>query len=63
MTEPATGTLATTLRLNRTYPAPRELVFSAWTDPERVKHWWGVEPGYSTPIVEIDLRVGGRYRL
>jgi uncharacterized protein YndB with AHSA1/START domain len=36
-------------------------VFRAWTDPGEVRQWFG--PGdYSTPQVEIDLRVGGRYR-
>ncbi len=63
MTEPALGALSTTLKLNRTYPAAPDLVFSAWTDPARVKQWWGIAEGYSTPIVEIDLQVGGRYRL
>ena len=52
----------TTLHLRRTFHAPREKVFRAWTDPEELKHWWGPE-GYATPTAEVDLRVGGRYRL
>jgi uncharacterized protein YndB with AHSA1/START domain len=41
--------------------APPARVFRAWTDPGEVRQWFG--PGdFSTPQVEIDLRVGGRYR-
>ncbi len=36
--------------------------FSAWTDPEELRRWWG-PPGFSTPYAEVDLRVGGNYRL
>lgn len=53
---------ATTLRLTRTFAAPREKVFHAWTDPEELKKWFG-PVGYSTPTAEVDLRVGGKYRL
>ena len=51
----------TTLHLRRTFPAPRDKVFRAWTDPEALKKWFGPE-GYETPFAEVDLRVGGRYR-
>ncbi len=51
-----------TLQIRRTFAAPRAKVFRAWTDPEELKKWWGPE-GYVTPIAEVDLRVGGRYRL
>ena len=53
----------TTLRISRTLAAPRELVFKAWTTPDYLKRWWGVGADYSTPIAEVDLRVGGKYRL
>ena len=53
----------TTLRITRKLAAPRELVFKAWTEPEFLAKWWGVRPDYTTPIAEIDLRVGGKYRL
>ncbi len=53
---------ATTLRVERTFAAPREKVFRAWTDPEELKKWFG-PVGYSTLIAEVDLRVGGQYRL
>ena len=52
----------TTLHLRRTFAAPREKVFQAWTEPEELKRWWGPE-GYGTPIAEVDLQVGGKYRL
>ena len=38
------------LRLSRTYEAPRERVFRAWTEPEQIRKWWGVESGYTTTI-------------
>ena len=56
------STMETTLNLRRTFKAPREKVFRAWTDPEELKKWWGPE-GYATPPAEVDLRVGGKYRL
>ena len=53
----------TTLRITRTLAAPRELVFRAWTEPNSLKNWWGAGADFSTPIAEVDLRVGGKYRL
>lgn len=44
--------------LARVFDAPRELVFRAWTEPERLKRWWGPE-GYTMPVCEIDPRPGG----
>ena len=46
------------LMITRTFDAPRELVWKAWTDPERVKRWWGPK-GFTAPFCKIDLRVGG----
>ena len=46
------------LVLERVLDAPRELVWKAWTDPERLKTWWAPRP-YLTPEVEMDLRPGG----
>ncbi|HEY8176012.1 MAG TPA: SRPBCC domain-containing protein [Gemmatimonadaceae bacterium] len=52
----------TSLEVRRTIPAPRERVFQAWTRPEDVKKW--AAPGeMTTPIAEVDLRVGGKYRI
>jgi uncharacterized protein YndB with AHSA1/START domain len=49
--------------LTRLFDAPRSLVFEALTRPEHVKEWWGrLGDGYSVPVCEIDLRVGGAWR-
>jgi uncharacterized protein YndB with AHSA1/START domain len=50
------------LEIRRTFEAPRQKVFEAWTSPEALNQWWGPE-GYATPSAEVDLRPGGRYRL
>jgi uncharacterized protein YndB with AHSA1/START domain len=50
-----------TLRLDRVLPAPRPLVFRACTEPEELAQWWGPH-GFTTPEVDLDLRVGGGYR-
>ena len=52
---------ATFLNMTRTFAAPRDKVYAAWTEPEHLKQWWGPE-GFVSPSAEIDLRVGGRYR-
>jgi uncharacterized protein YndB with AHSA1/START domain len=48
------------LVITRIFDAPRELVWKAWIDPERVKRWWGPK-GFTAPVCKIDLRVGGKY--
>ena len=50
-----------TLVITRVFDAPRRLVFQAWTEPERVKRWWGPKD-FTTPVCEIDLRPGGVFR-
>ena len=50
-------------QIKRTLAAPREKVFSAFTDPEAIKKWWGPSEGFEIPSAEIDLRVGGAYRI
>lgn len=53
-----------TLRIARTFAAPREKVFQAWTEPERLTQWLcRVTEKHSVKLLELDLRVGGRYRL
>ncbi len=54
---------APSLTLKRTLKAPAEKVFAAWTRPEAVKRWFGPSDAIINEAVEIDLRVGGRYRL
>jgi len=46
----------------RVFDAPRKLVFDAFTKPELLKQWLLGPPGWSMPVCEIDLRIGGRYR-
>jgi len=46
----------------RQFDAPRRLLFDAWTKPEQVKQWLLGPPGWSMPVCEIDLKVGGTYR-
>lgn len=48
--------------MTRGFDAPRNLVFEAFTQPELVKRWLLGPPGWSMPICEIDLKVGGSYR-
>ena len=54
------GTL--TLLVRRTIKATPERLFAAWTTPEQFVQWWG-PPGVTCPGVEMDLRVGGAYRI
>ena len=63
-----TGNLKLTTRgdreivMTRVFDAPRTLVFDAFTKPGLVKQWLLGPPGWSMPVCEIDLRVGGAYR-
>ncbi len=50
------------LVMTRVLNAPRSLVFDAFTKPELVKRWLIGPDGWSMPVCEIDLRVGGSYR-
>jgi len=47
--------------ITREFDAPAHLVWEAWTNPELVKRWWAGKRGKVT-LVEIDLRVGGKWR-
>jgi uncharacterized protein YndB with AHSA1/START domain len=57
--EPA-GRTGETLVITRTFDAPPPLVFRAWTDPERLRCWWGPK-GFTSPAARTDPRVGGHY--
>ena len=51
------------LNLQRHYPVAPEKVWRAWTDPQAVKRWWGPTPGEPVSLAELDVRVGGRFRI
>ena len=48
--------------ITRTYNAPRELVFEAWTKPEQLAEWWGPR-GFTCPRCDLDVRPGGILRI
>jgi uncharacterized protein YndB with AHSA1/START domain len=50
------------LVVRRTIRARPEALFAAWTDPQQLVRWWGPE-GVTCAAAEIDLRVGGSYRI
>ena len=50
------------LVVRRTIRAPAERVFAAWTQPEQLRRWWGPRP-VTCAEAEVDLRVGGEYRI
>jgi uncharacterized protein YndB with AHSA1/START domain len=50
------------IEMTRIFDAPRQLVFDAFTKPDLVKRWLLGPPGWSIPICEIDLKVGGKFR-
>jgi uncharacterized protein YndB with AHSA1/START domain len=51
------------LRLERTFNAPAQEVFEAWTSAEVLKRWWPAGSDWETPVAEVDVRVGGRLHL
>ena len=50
------------VQVKRTFSTSRERLFAAWTDPAQLAKWWG-PPGSQVSSVEVDLRVGGSYRI
>ena len=50
------------LRLQRVVAAPRQLVFRMHVEPEQLARWWGPE-GFTAPSIDLDVRVGGGYRI
>jgi uncharacterized protein YndB with AHSA1/START domain len=54
----------TRLSIVRVFDAPRDDVWRAWTEPERLATWWG-KRGWSTPVssITMDVRPGGAFRL
>ena len=50
------------LVISRTFDAPRDLVFAAWTNPHHAREWWG-PVNYPARYVEMDVRPGGAWRM
>jgi uncharacterized protein YndB with AHSA1/START domain len=51
------------LSLQRHYPVAPEKVWRAWTDAEALKRWWGPGGPEAVSLVQLDVRVGGRFRI
>jgi uncharacterized protein YndB with AHSA1/START domain len=51
------------MRIERTFDAPAEDVFDAWTHPEVMRRWFHCAPDWDTPRAEVDLCVGGTVRV
>jgi len=51
------------LRLQRHYPVAPEKVWRAWTDPQALKRWWGPGGPEAVSVAQLDVRVGGRFRI
>ena len=46
------------IRVERVFDAPRDHVYSVWTDPDLIPEWWGDQ----TVVEEMDVRAGGKWR-
>ena len=51
------------LLLGRVYPVAPEKVWRAWTDPQALSRWFGPGDVDTVSLAELDVRVGGRYRI
>ena len=60
---PTEMTSGSTLRMQRTFQAPADAVFDAWTSEEVIRRWWHAEHDWETTVAEVDLRVGGAVRV
>jgi uncharacterized protein YndB with AHSA1/START domain len=54
---------STAIRIERTFRAPAEAVFEAWTSAEMLRRWYPPGADWDTPVAEVDPRVGGKLRL
>lgn len=52
-----------TLNIERTFQAPAQAVFDAWTSEEVLRRWFYGQPGWETPEAEVDLRLDGPVRI
>jgi uncharacterized protein YndB with AHSA1/START domain len=62
VTDPAPHEV-TAIRIERTFRAPRERVFEAWTSAEMLRRWYPPGSDWDTPVAAVDLRVGGKLRV
>ena len=64
MTKPVDVTLPndTEIRVSRVFEAPRTLIYDCHTKPDLLRKWLLGPPGWTMPVCEVDLRVGGKYR-
>ena len=53
----------TTLRIERTFHAPAQAVFDAWTSEDVLRRWWRAAHDWETTEASVDLRVGGALRV
>lgn len=62
--KPAEATLpsATEVLVKRSFDASAELVWRAYVEPELLRRWCTGTPGWSMPVCEMDMNVGGKYR-
>ena len=51
------------LSIQRRYSVAPEKVWRAWTDPQALKQWWGPGGPEAVSVVQLDVRVGGRFRI
>ena len=50
------------VQVKRSFDAPAQLVWRAYSEPDLMRHWLTAMPGWTMPVCEMDVRVGGRYR-
>ncbi len=62
--KPAEATLPseTEVLVKRSFDAPADLVWRAYMEPDLMRRWCTGTPGWSMPVCEMDMQVGGRYR-
>jgi uncharacterized protein YndB with AHSA1/START domain len=53
----------TAIRIERTFAAPAQEVFDAWTSAELLRRWYPPGADWDTPVADVDLRVGGQLRI
>ena len=50
-----------TLTIDRTFEAPRSLLWEVWTHPDHISKWWG-PPGMQTQVEQLDFKPGGKWK-